>query len=253
MIPKMFDCEWAKSLTRYDCRALQALDGSPCLEVGTPFSLPDGSAINIYLKPESQFVRISDNADTMFQFGSMGLDVWNGATHASLASLLAKHKTQLTPAGEVFLLAHPDKCAQGFAVAVAALLSLAGWAANKLGERPDDEDDPAAVAEPFIIARDPSATFKRNFHVRGASQLEHVFNFRHGRDAIDVISPWPQSTGSAMRKAGDVQNGPMSNDFRPLFIVDDRHEPDKAYNEIAILGSITRAMPLTRLMATAIH
>jgi hypothetical protein len=249
----MFNCEWAKSLTRYDCRPLQALDGSACLEIGTPFSLPDGSAINIYLKPEAQFVRISDNADTLFQFGGMGLDVWGGSTHGSLTGLLAKHKAQIAASGEIFLLSHPDKCAQGFAVAVSALLHLAAWAADKLGEQAANEDDLMAVAEPFIIARDPSAPFKRNFKVRGASRLDHVFNFRHGSDAIDVISPWPQSTGSAMRKAGDVQNGPMSEDFRPLFIVDDRKDADKAYNEIEILGSITRAMPLTRLMSTVLH
>lgn len=249
----MFDCEWTQSLTRYDCRALQALDGSPCLEIGTPFSLPDGSAINIYLKPESQFVRISDNADTMFQFGGMGLDVWSGQTQASMAGLLAGHKAQMAATGEVFLLARPDKCAQGFAVAIAALLRLSDWAAEKLGEQPSEEDDPVAIAEPFIIARNPSATFRRNFRVRGASRTDHIFDFQHGRDAIDVISPWPQSTGGAMRKAGDVQNGPMSEDFQPLFIVDDRRNPDKAYNEIEILGSLTRAMPLTRLMASAIH
>jgi len=248
----MFNCEWANSLTRYDCRSLTAIDGSPCLEIGTPFSLPDGSAINLYLKPESQFVRISDNADTMFQLGGLGIDVWNGVTQASLTGLIGKHRVQMAPNGEIFLLSAPDRCAQGFAVVIAALLQVSNWASEKLDEQPQDEDL-VAVAEPFIIARDPTAQFKRKFRVRGASRSSHVFDFLHGRDVIDVISPYPQSTGGAMRKAGDVQNGPMSDSVQPLFVVDDRHDPERAYNEIEILGSITRAMALTRLMSPATH
>ncbi|XJC79690.1 DUF1828 domain-containing protein (plasmid) [Delftia tsuruhatensis] len=248
----MFNCEWANNLTRYDCRPLVAVDGSPCLEIGTPFSLPDGSAINLYLKPESQFIRISDNADTMFQLGGLGLDVWNGATHTSLASLTAKNKAHMSSDGEIFLLSTPDSCAQGFAIAIAALLQISAWASERLNQRPQDEDV-IALVEPLIIARNPAAEFKRNFRVRGASRSDHIFDFRHGEDAIDVLQPWPQSTGGAMRKAGDVQNGPMSDMIKPLFIVDDRHDPDRAFNEIEILGSITRAMPLTRLMASTMH
>src|SRR5690606_10032480 len=101
MTQSMLNCDWAQALTKYDCRPLTAVDGSSCLEVGTPFSLPDGSAINIYLKPEAQLVRISDNGDTMFQLGSLGIDVWNSAVRSSLAKMLGKHKVQLSPKGEV--------------------------------------------------------------------------------------------------------------------------------------------------------
>lgn len=248
----MLNCNWAHALTKYDCRSLKAVDGSSCLEIGTPFSLPDGSAINIYLKPEAQFVRISDNADTLFQLGGLGLDVWNGAVKASLVKLVGKHKVQLSPQGEVFLLATSDKAAMGFAMAVTAILQIAIWAAEKLDERPVDVDL-AAEVEPYLIARDPAAEFKRKVHVKGVSKSDHVFDFRQGSELIDVLSPWPASTGSAMRKAGDVQNGPMGELLQPLFIVDDRVEPEKAFNEIEILGSITRAMPLTRLMTPALH
>jgi len=188
----------------------------------------------------------------MFQLGGLGLDVWNGATHTSLASLTAKNKAHMSSDGEIFLLSTPDSCAQGFAIAIAALLQISAWASERLNQRPQDEDV-IALVEPLIIARNPAAEFKRNFRVRGASRSDHIFDFRHGKDVIDVLQPWPQSTGGAMRKAGDVQNGPMSDMIKPLFIVDDRHDPDRAFNEIEILGSITRAMPLTRLMASTMH
>lgn len=80
-----------------------------------------------------------------------------------------------------------------------------------------------------------------------------TFDFKQGREVIDVLTPWAGSTGSAMRKAGDVLNGPMADAVDPLFIVDDRSDPECAFNEIEILGSITRAMPLTMLMNPAMH
>ncbi|WP_273543356.1 DUF1828 domain-containing protein [Achromobacter xylosoxidans] len=248
----MFNCDWARALTRYDCRSLTAIDGQPCLEIGTPFSLPDGSAINLYLKPEAQFVRISDNADTLFQLGGMGIDVWNGHTRAALTSLVSKHRTQVAQNGELFLLAPESQSAQGFAHAIAAILAICAWASDKLDE-PQTDFDLVAEVEPFIIARDPSAPFKRHFRVKGVSRADHVFDFRHGNDVIDVIPPHAGATGAAMRKAGDVQNGPSSESFQPLFIVDDRREHDRAFNEIEILGSITRAMPLSRLLGPQLH
>ena len=112
--------------------------------------------------------------------------------------------------------------------------------------------DIVAELEPYIIARAPDAAFKRNPQVKGASGSLHQFDFQHGTDLIDVISAHPTATGAAMRKAGDVQNGPFAEHLSPLIVVDDRTDPDRAMNEIGILGSVTRAMPASRL-TQALH
>jgi len=244
----MLNCDWAKSLTRYDCHTLKGLDGSACLEIGTPFSLPDGGAINIYItQAGDSHLKISDNADTLFHMGGLGLDVWQSARLNALRELLGKNKMQLGTKGEVYILAQPSHAANGFALAISGLLALSNWAGDQLSiEAPPI--DIVAEMEPYVIARDPGAEFKRHPKVRGASSTEHTFDFRHGSDLIDIIAPDPRSTGSAMRKAGDVLNGPFADHLTPLIIVDDRTDSGRATNEIGILGSFVRAMAVTRLM-----
>jgi len=244
----MLNCDWAQSLTRYDCQTLKALDGGPCLEIGTPFSLPDGSAINLYITGVGDgMLKISDNADTLFQLGGMGLDVWHGTRQAALRDLLARHRMALGKQGDAHLLTRKDHAAAGFAQAVTGLLALAAWAADHLQTAPQ-AIDMLAELEPYIIARNPAATYKRNPHVRGASSTDYVFDLQHGTDLIDIIGPSAQATGAAMRKAGDIQNGPFAEHLSPLFVVYDLADNERAMSEISILGSVARAMPASRLM-----
>jgi hypothetical protein len=243
------NCQWAQALTRYDCRPVNGTDGGACLEIGTPFSLHDGSAINLYLSEVGEHVRISDNADTIFQLGAMGLDLWTPSKLARVREVATQSKLSVGDNGEIFMLARAEHAAAGFAVAVTGLLNVARWAAERL-DAPEPVVDLAAEVQPYIIARDPNAKFELKPHVLGASRTDHVFDFRHGDDLIDVITASPQATGGVMRKVADVQNGPFVGEASPLIIVDDRMDKQmRAENEIAILGAVTRAMPLSALLA----
>lgn len=244
----MLNCDWAQSLTRYDCQTLKALDGGPCLEIGTPFSLPDGSSINLYITGAGDgMLKISDNADTLFQLGGMGLDVWQGMRLSALRDLMAQNRMAIGKQGEVYILVQTAHAASGFALAITGLLALSAWAAEHL-QAPAQTVDMVAELEPYIIARNPSAAYKRHPHVRGASSTDYVFDLQHGTDLIDIIGPSAQATGAAMRKAGDIQNGPFAEHLSPLFVVYDLADSERAMNEISILGSVARAMPASRLM-----
>lgn len=249
----MLHCEWAKSLTRYDCNSIKALDGAPCLEIGTPFSLPDGSAINLYItETQHGHIKISDNADTLFQLGGMGLDVWHPSRMAALRTLLGRHNVQIGTQGDAHTFSPPRHASSAFALTITALLAVSAWAGEQLGDIGPAVVDIVAELEPYVIRRNPEAIFKRMPLVKGASNSEHQFDIQHGMDLVDIIRPNPNATGSAMRKAGDVQNGPFAEHLMPLIIVDDRTDPERAMNEIGILASITRAMPASRLMR-ALH
>lgn len=244
----MLNCDWAQALTRYDCQTLKALDGGPCLEIGTPFSLPDGSAINLYITQAGDgMLKISDNADTLFQLGGLGIDVWQGTRLAALRDLMARNRMVIGNQGEVYMLTKAAHAANGFALAITGLLALSAWAADTMQTQPQAVDMVAQV-EPFIIARNPGAAYRKHPHIKGASRTDYVFDLQHGADLIDIIGPSAQATGAAMRKAGDIQNGPFAENLSPLFIVYDLTDSDRAMNEISILGSVTRAMPASRLM-----
>jgi Domain of unknown function DUF1828 len=244
----MLNCEWAQALTRYDCQTLRGLDGGPCLEIGTPFSLPDGSAINLYITEAGDgLVKISDNADTLFQLGGMGLDVWQSARLAAIRELMTQHRMAIGKAGDIHILAQTVHAANGFALAVTGLLALSGWASEHM-QAQAPVINMLAELEPYIIARNPTATYRRNPHVKGASSTDYVFDLQHGGDLIDIISADARSTGAAMRKTGDVQNGPFAENLSPLIVVYDLVNSERAMNEISILGSMTRAIPASRLM-----
>jgi Domain of unknown function DUF1828 len=243
------NCQWAQALTRYDCRPVKGTDGGACLEIGTPFSLPDGSAINLYLSQIGEHIRISDNADTVFQLGGMGLELWAPGKLARVREVAMHHKLSVGDNGEIFVLARAEHAAAGFAIAVTGLLNVSRWAAERMGI-PELTVDLVAEMQPFVVARDPNARFELKPHVLGASRTDHVFDFRHGDDLIDVITASAQATGGVMRKVSDVQNGPFVGDASPLIIVDDRQDKRvRAENEIAILGAVTRAMPLSSLLS----
>lgn len=246
------NCQWAQALTRFDCRPVPTLDGKSCLEIGTPFSLPDGSAINLYLVEHGAHVRISDNGDTLFQLHGMGLDVWQPQRFSALREHASGLKLHLEKNGELFMLANADKAAAGFAVAMAGLIGISHWAAEKMGE-PAPGVDLAIKMQPFIVARNPGAGLERNFQVQGASRVKHRFDFRHGTDLIDVIPANAISTGGVMRKVGDVINGPFCDGLKPLIIVDDSMDPERASAEIGILSALTRAMPASALMRPKLH
>lgn len=244
----MVSCEWAGRLTRYDCRQLRTIHGAECLEIGTPFSLPDGSAINLYITAQSSdHVVISDNGDTLLQLSGMGIDVWNGARLRGLREAILREKIVLDSKGDFRMLARNVDAPLAFAQAITGLLAVARWASDQIRAEPI-ERDLAAEAEPFIVARQPGAELLRNVKIKGASRAEHTFDYRHGLDLIDVIAPTPQSTGGVMRKVGDVINGPFAEPYSPLIIVDDRYEPLKADKEIGILASLTRTQSFTSLM-----
>lgn len=246
----MLNCEWAQALTRYDCRQVPRTHGGLALEIGTPFSLHDGSAIVLYILEEGSHLLISDNGDTLTNMSGMGLDVWHSGRQKVIRERAAAHGMTLSSSGDLQCLASPQHVPFVFAKAVAAVLAVGDWASEQLRVAVP-EKDLVAEAEPFIVARNPALAVKRRPVVRGASHGEYRFDLQHGSDLIDVISPSAQATGGVMRKAGDVQNGPYLQDMSPLIIVDDRHDAVRAHQEIAIIGSVTRAMSFRDLMAAS--
>jgi hypothetical protein len=178
----------------------------------------------------------------------MGLDVWHSARQKVIRERAVNHGLTLSADGDLRCLAAPQHVPFVFAKAVAGVLSVSDWASEQL-RTAVTERDLVSEAEPFILARNPSLAVKRRPSVRGASNSEYRFDLQHGSDLIDVIGPSAQASGSAMRKAGDVQNGPYLQDLSPLVIVDDRDDPLRAHQEIAIIGSITRAMSFRDLIA----
>ncbi len=248
----MLTCEWAARLTQYDCQPVNSLHGEAGLEIGTPFALHGGAAVVVYCFPQGTHQVFSDDGDTLLHLSSLGLDVWHRSRMKAVGDVAARLNVTLTDRGCLTALARPEQSTFVFAQFVSAVLAVSRWAEESMQLEPQSIDLPAE-AEPYIVARNPAWQLKREPVVRGASQNTYRFDFLHGHDLIDVVGPSAQSTGGVMRKVGDIVNGPFLGDRKTLIIVDDRGDPDRAMHEISILGSLTRAMPFTRLMQGAVH
>jgi Domain of unknown function DUF1828 len=248
----MLNCDWAASLTKYDCLPVNNLHGEPGVEIGTPFALHGGAAVVVYCFAQGSHQVFSDDGDTLIHLSGLGLDVWHGARLKAIREVATGHNVTLSDSGCLTALARPEHAPFVFAQFLSAVLAMSRWAETSLQLEPQPIDL-AAEAEPYIVARNPAWFLKRDPAVRGASHNTYRFDFLHGPDLIDVVGPSAQSTGGVMRKVGDIINGPFLGDRKTLIIVDDRTDPQRAAHEISILGSLTRAMPFTRLVQGATH
>ena len=55
------NCDWLKTSTAFDCVPIRGLHGEQGVEIGTPFSYADGSAIVLYALEQGDRVLLSDN------------------------------------------------------------------------------------------------------------------------------------------------------------------------------------------------
>lgn len=239
------NCDWLHRLADYQCREVRALGGGSAVEIGTPFVMTGGSPITLYLIDQGSAVLLSDNGDTLANLSGAGIDPWRSLS--TLRRKAQRYGLALTEQGAFEALVKPAGAPLAFAQSVSGLIQIADWGADAIRARRATVDL-AQEALPYIVARDRAAIPERNRAVIGASNTTHVFDIRHGADLIDVIPPKAQATGAEMRKVGDVQNGPFAEGLRPLIIVDDRSDPIRALQEIAILGSIARAMAFSDLI-----
>ena len=219
------------------------------MEVGTPFSLPDGSAINVYLSNLGNHVLLSDNGDILFQLNGMGIDIWQPMRLKGIRDLALRHNIHLSENGDFRVISKSENTSSAFALMISGLLAVSHWAGDHLNIE-SEEHDIVSEAEPYIIARNHNLICKRKVRIQGASKAIHEFDFQHGNELIDVISPSAVATGGVMRKIGDVVNGPYADDTTQLIIVDDRFDPFRAENEMGILASIVRTQPFTELIRT---
>ena len=85
----MLSCEWAQTLTRYDCQLVRGIQGKLGLRIGTPFSLPDDAAITLYIIEAGEgHLVISDNGDTFAHLSALGLDLSHHSKSRALRDIV---------------------------------------------------------------------------------------------------------------------------------------------------------------------
>lgn len=242
------NCNWLSIVSAFDCVPVRGLHNEQGIEIGTPFSYADGSAIVLYAMEEGDRILLSDNGELLAHLATVGIQT--GRRIGSLRERVARFGLTLSDKGDVRALVPLDQGATMLAAAVSAMLSVAEWEREQMGL---DEQTQNLAEEAEILLREwkPEATLERRPKIKGQSKREHTFAFLLDGEYIDVIPANHTATGATMRKAGDVKNSPYLGGRDIRVVVDDRRDPERAGVERQILGSLVKAMTLTKLESLA--
>lgn len=240
--------DWLETATAFDCVPIRGLHGEHGVEIGTPFSYADGSAIVLYALEEGGRILLSDNGEMLAHLEAVGIPV--GRRVPTLRERVARFGLTLGDQGDVRVLVPSDQGAHMLAMAISGLLSVAEWEREQVGL---DEQTQNLAEEAEILLREwkPGASLERRPKIKGQSKREHTFAFLIDGEYIDVIPANHTATGATMRKAGDVKNSPYLAGREIRVVIDDRREPGRAEIERQILGSLVKAMTLSKLQGLA--
>ena len=242
------NCDQFANLIGMRCEPQPTRDGSPCVAVVTPFNFFDGDGLSIFAFGTGDKVLLSDEGQTLswlHGLGHRGLDdrrVWK-----PLRSALGHYGVTLDDDGTIEILAPLNRAPAAFAHLVSGLLAIDAWAR-----------DAANVPAPLLL-KEEAALHLRAWRpgvpveidpapILGMSGAAHTFALQQGSEFIDVIGPSQASSAAEARKLLDIRSSARNAALDIRVIVDDRRHPERAGTEIAILGRLARAWPMSRLI-----
>lgn len=244
------NCAEIAAAMRLECTPMRGIHGEPVYEIGTPFSLPDGSALGLYVIDRGDFFELNDNADTMMNLSALGVDPWKNRRMSTLRNVTSPFGITINDDGALSLLARADALSFYLPRFIAGQLAVGSWVRDRLGVA-DEVVDFSDEVEIYLRSWRHNDSFSRNPEIPGISGQLYKFNFAVGNELIDAVSPRVRSTGSLMRKLGDVVNSGSNYTFR--VIVDDRMDPVRAGVEMQIIGALATAMPYSSLLNHVEH
>ena len=238
----MTTCEGLVKRLGFDCR----LVGETTIDVSTPFSFVDGEPIGFYFDQSGSDIRLSDNANTLAHFASIGHDISDRKRWRGIKQIVEAFGMELLDSGEI--VGRIKKEAEHTLVGryVCAMLAVVDWEREYLGVS-DEIEQFINEVELYLRAWKPNSPLTRLPIIQGHSGRTHSFHFELERQLIDAVRPHGIRTGSILRKAADVIN---AGDKRKILVVmDDREDTERAKIETDILSTMISVMPFTRLVA----
>jgi hypothetical protein len=241
-----------------NCENFESLIGMRCNPVGdaveivTPFTFADGNGIEVFAQTHAPQVHFFDDGFTLMHLHSAGVHLNDKRNWSPLKTIADTHGVTLTDDGVFETLSPVASASHGFARLVSTLLGVAAWERDQLGVAQDSAWFVEEVAM-YLKAWKPSAPFLAKPTAKGFSGRVLRFDFQLGNQYVDAIHPHGISTGSELRKAVDLNTGPLGDEGGLLVVVDDRLKNEAAAKqEIEIIGRVAQAWPMTRLMAASV-
>jgi len=243
------NCEWLKTAAAFNCVPVTGVHGEAGIEISTPFSYADGTAIVLYALEQGEHILLSDNGDMLSHLSSAGITI-SGGRISRLKEKLAVHNFFMGEDLDVRAIFPKSQSAHMLASGITALLSIAEWEQEHLTL---SEKTRNIVEEAEILLRQwkPGHALERLPKIKGQSNNLYSFDYLIDGEFIDIVVPNHTATGAVMRKAGDIKNSPYLAGREIRIIIFDLDEPGKAEGERQIIGSLAKAMLYSKLQNLA--
>lgn len=239
-----------------NCLDYELLLGMRCnpvadaIEIVTPFTFQDGNGIEIYAQSHSSQVHFFDDGFTLFHLHNSGIHLNHKRNLTPLKAIAENHGVALSDDGVFELLCNKDNASRGFASLVATILGVADWERKQVGVSQDNSWFVEEVAM-YLRAWKNDTPLLPKPTAKGFSGRTLEFDFQFGDQYIDAILPHANSTGAELRKAVDLNTGPLGTKNGLLLIVEDRKSPVSAKQEIEILSRVATTWPMSQLIAAS--
>lgn len=160
--------DWLKTASAFDCVPIQGLRNERGVEIGTPFSYADGTAIVLYAMEEGDRILLSDNGEMLAHLATVGIQT--SRRLASLRERVDRFGLTLTAKGDVRALVPTDQGAHMLATAISAMLSVANWERDLLG-LDEQTRNLADEAETLLREWKPGAAMRKAGDVKNSPYL----------------------------------------------------------------------------------
>lgn len=230
-------------MARLTCENLSKEIGFQCRDLGshlavcTPLTHADKTPIHLYFGEQE----ITDDGNTLLHFHGLGL-----FDRPRLASAIENRVVAAGGEmrnGEILVKNESDDWVGTFGKSIAIIQGLLDYENQLLEETVDQTARIEEVVE-AIERRNPGVGIERNPLISGITHNVYRFDLKAHDTLIDLIRPHGRTTGSALRKAADVEKA----DYQPpLVILDDTDAYEAAKRESTILSTLVRTMLLSEL------
>lgn len=209
--------------------------------ISTPIVLSGGKPLDFYLIQRGKLIEFTDDGMTLFALRCIGYQLSDKRHWRGLENIGTKFGFSLSSEG-AFEAIFPDSELDDWGGRIVRLFaSLADWEEERESEGDNDFSLTDEVAM-LLHAKAPDRQLTRNVTVK-LGKIEAVFDFLWGDTYVDAIRPVQQAVNARLRKALLINRGEEA--MKMLFIIDDRSQQEKADDEIAVLGEITKTIRLT--------
>lgn len=243
----MFTCENLSQISGWQCA--RAPDES--LFISSPVLLRDGTPLGFFLSFEDNVAHFNDEGITIFALGNQGLDMGDRRNWRGLESIASNLGFRIGEDGNISMDFPAAESRYWFGHITRLLGEISAWEQERI-DQSDTQFSLTREVERLLRLKAPS----RKLTAPARAKLDDKvieFDFQWGDTYIDAIPPAARSTSARLRKA--IMARPLElHGEKVLIIVDDRTQPEKAREEIAILARVCIAMSFTAFEASpALH